>query len=149
MAIIQSDWAKRFRTTPLPRNHGQTHFELFEFTFTATFDYTVDKLELGVLPADCRIADAWMISETATAVVDIGIMSGEVGSTDTARTVGDELFDGVALNTAGVRTVNFLDIAALAPSPLNRSIGLIATAANIAAASKVKLGLTFYPASPS
>lgn len=149
MAIIQSDYAKRLRTPPVPRLHGQVHFELFEYTFAATFDYTADKLELGILPADCRIADAWCISETATQVVDIGIMSGVLGSTDNARTVGDELYDGVALNVAGVRTVNFLDIAALAPSPVHRSIGLIATAANIASGGKVKLGLFYYPASPN
>jgi hypothetical protein len=144
--IIQSDLVRYGKITPpIPFEKGALRSHLFTYTFAATFDYDlVTKLELGVLPAYCVPVDAVLQGVTMTNVVDVGLMSGTYGDAVTvARTVGDELFDGVTVAVAGTRTVNWTDILAIEPTDYPRGIGLIATAADITAAHGIKLLLTY------
>src|SRR5690606_35392388 len=80
--------------------------------------------ELAVLPANHRIVDAMIVSVSGftTEKADVGIMSGDVGSTATGRTSGDEIFDGVALTAFARMTAG--TAVALAASDKNRSIGV-------------------------
>jgi hypothetical protein len=144
--IIQSEFITRGRAAPpTPKLRGQVFNFLFRYTFTATFDYDlVTKLELGCLPANCVPTDAVLRSVTSTNVVDVGLMSGDYGDAVTvARTVGDELFDGVTMAVAGTRTINWLDIDAIVPTAYPRGIGLIATAADITSGHSVALRLSY------
>lgn len=142
MAIRQATQLTSKRTTPPTTDRkGQVLMAYFTHTFADAIDYDgspPDALELGVLPALTVPVDAVIRSTTITNVIDCGIMSGTYLDTTATRTTGDELFDGVPLAVAGTGTVNWLDIDALivaGGTQAPRSIGLIATAADIAAGS--------------
>lgn len=136
MAIIQSDWAKGLKTPARPQTAGAVHTTKFSITVDQNVG-TSDIIELGVLPAYAHIVDAVLFTEgTFTGVTaSVGIMSGEVGSTDASRTSGTELFNG-----ADLTNVNRMELASgwlLAPAAdKHRSIGLQVSAAVTAATSK-------------
>ncbi|SEN87216.1 hypothetical protein SAMN04489859_102020 [Paracoccus alcaliphilus] len=89
---------------------------------------TTDILELAYLPAYCRILDATIVAVgTGDADVDVGFMTGEVGSPDADRTSGDEIFDGVTPTTE--TSAPLIDLAGLASSEIPRSIGVVFTEA--------------------
>lgn len=144
--LILGDFVANKRVTvPGPAEKGQLGGHLFTHTVAATFVYNnVDKLVLGVLPAFCTITDAVLRSPSgATNVVSVGLMSGVHGDDVAARTVGTELYSAVAMSAAGVRSVNFAGMWGITPVDYDRSIGLIATAADIAAAATLALYVQF------
>lgn len=123
-AIFPSDVTTGKLPIVAPRSAGAVHCQRFHYVFATTQDEN-DILELGVLPAFCRVVDAVIVPEgTMTSrTCDIGIMSGSVGSSDTARTSGDEFFDAAALDAGVVRmskAAGFL----VAPVAYDRSVGL-------------------------
>ena len=63
----------------------------FFYSFASVGLLTTDKLELGLLPAGCQIVDAILMPGSLNGNASIGIMSGEAGLNDAARTVGAEL----------------------------------------------------------
>lgn len=100
---------------------------------------TADILELAVLPPYCRVISAELIGEgTGATTFTVGLMSGEFGSTDPARTSGNELFSAVAGNA--LQTASLVSLAALGKTDTARSIGVRASAA-IAANPATKLHL--------
>lgn len=140
MAIRQATQLTSKRSTP-PNvfQKGQVACAYFSHSFADAIDFDgspPDAVELGVLPAFCVPVDAVIRSVGITNVIDCGLMSGTYLDTTATRTTGDELFDGVTLAVAGTRTVNWPDIHGLIEAGgtgAPRSIGLIATAADIAA----------------
>lgn len=134
--LFQNDYHKLV-ATPTPYQAGMLMVAVFDYTFAEDFE-TTDKLELGALPAGCKIVDGYAVGGAgiaATTTFDIGFMSGEVGVDDDTRTVGDQIFDGVDIDQAAVRIAN-VDVlndadAAAAPSATHRSIGLVTGVATI------------------
>lgn len=123
-AIFQSAVSTGSLPIVAPRSAGAVHCQRFHYVFATTQDEN-DILELAVLPAFCRVVDAVVVPEgTMTSrTCDIGIMSGTVGSTDTARTSGNQFFNDVALDGGVVRmslATGFL----VEPVGYDRSIGL-------------------------
>lgn len=111
---------------------------LITHVFTELVEDT-DILELAYLPAFCRILSADIVTVgTSTTTFDVGFMSGDVGSTDSARTVGAEIFDDVTPTTQTAATVAAL--AAIAASDVPRSIG-VKPSADVAASGSTKLHL--------
>lgn len=110
-----------------------THSHAFSEALT-----TSDVLELLLLPAGARIASFSFALEGVTGSnSDIGLMSGTPGDPNGARTVGDELADGVTQAATDAHT-SLVDLAAIPVSDVDRSIGFIA-AANITADAAKKL----------
>ncbi|EHK57639.1 hypothetical protein [Allomesorhizobium alhagi] len=105
MTIHQSNEAQGIAPVPYPAFAG--HVVTHRFAFAVPADIVEgDTVELAILPANCRVVDMIFDSDdldtgTPAIVWDIGIMSGEVGSTDTGRTTDDEFFDGSTLSQAG------------------------------------------------
>lgn len=107
-----------------------------------------DRLELCVLPANCTLFDAILDSDdldsATTITLDGGLMSGEVGAVDIARTVGTELFSASTVAQAGGVVRPTLSTAfRIAPVPYDRSIGLLVKAAPTGQAGSVHL-IIFY-----
>lgn len=103
MSIIQSEYAKLNKTAPYPAFSGQAVAHRFAMTVT-TATQAGDILELGILPPNCRVIDAVLDSDAfggTTFAVDVGIMDGQVGDTDPARTCGNELFAGTDVVISG------------------------------------------------
>lgn len=149
MAFKQSDTAAGRRTQPVPFKAGEVVFNEFTYTFSATFAHSgTDKLELGILPAGMKIVDYMVIPEgLGGSSFDIGLMSGTFGVQDSARTVGDDLFDGQALTDSVVRGSD-RDLLILAATGADRSIGLIVNTADLTggAAKKITLRTWITPA---
>jgi hypothetical protein len=135
MALFQSNWGKGIKQAPVSREAGGVVCE--KYTFTITADMAAgDILELGILPAYHTVVDAVLIlPELGSATYDVGIMSGTVGSPDSARTSGDQYFDGVA--DATVHRLTLPGAFTVAAFDVDRSIGLKAVGAGITAASQV------------
>lgn len=130
MAIRQSEIALGQKVAPQAYTAGASASYLARFKIpTGMTIATGDIIELAVLPADHRIVTAQIIpvGNFSTATADVGIMSGEVGDPNAARTSGNELFDDVALT--GMASMTKADAILLEPSHLNRSIGVKFSAA--------------------
>lgn len=135
MALFQSDWGKRIKQAPTSREAGGVVCEKYTYTVTGNLA-AGDIIELGVLPAYHDVVDAVLIlDEAGTATYDLGIMSGEVGSPDPARTSGAQFFSGVA--DATVHRLALPGAFRLAATDADRSIGLKVVGAGITAASQV------------
>lgn len=143
MAIIQSVFAKGIRQCVRPQSAGAQHAQLYTFDFATQAMAVGDILEIGELPPFARFVDAVIIPEgDFTGVnVDVGLMSGEYGSTDTARTVGNQLFAAQAVQYARLTKGEALLIKSIEGS---RSIGVKPSAAIAAGAKKLHLLVTFY-----
>ena len=143
MAIRQSEIATGQKQVPQAYTAGALATYVATFTIpTGMTVATADILELAVLPADHRIVDAMIIptgSYGASVTADVGIMSGEVGDTSASRTVGDEVFDAVALTAMARMTLGETPV--LATSDKNRSIGVNFSAAITGAGQTLTLQL--------
>lgn len=106
MTQLQSKWVKRQITTPLGSEAGDVVTELFEYSLAAAL-VVGDIIELAVLPTYATVVDAILISDdldtggSPALTLDVGIMSGEVGVLDAARTCGNEIFSGSTVGQAG------------------------------------------------
>ena len=106
-----------------------------------------DIIEMGVVPAGCRVVDMTLDSDdldsngTPLITLDVGIMSGTWQDNDAARTCGDEFFDGSTAGQTGVvARMSEATGFQLAKSNTERSIGLkIAAAAATDAGGVVRL----------
>lgn len=140
MAIIKSNYTGGNGRLVLPSPYVAN--VVTEELITHVFNKPVaaaDILELAYLPPYCRVLGATIVAEgTGATTLDVGFMSGEVGSDDPARTSGTELFDAVAPTTE--TDVTLLDIAAAGKSEDARSIG-VKPSALIAAAPTTVLHL--------
>lgn len=139
MAFYQSDIGKRLTSAPIVYEYGQVKCAEFTFTFSAGFVAASDKLELGEIPSDARILSVDAIPANLNGNITIGVMSGEVGDPDSARTVGSEIFNAQAMVSSAIRAVPVI-----APTVnVRRSIGLTASA-DIAAAANKTITLRVY-----
>lgn len=128
MAILQSDWAAGRKVAPVSREAGGVVVERYDFAITENVA-AGDIIELAILPSYHRIAAATLIPQGsfAGATADVGIMSGDVGSPDPARTVGDELFSAEALTD--IASLSTSPALLLEPTEKSRSIGVKFSAA--------------------
>lgn len=124
--ILQSKLATGEEQAPQTYGHGIVASYLAEYTIpTGATVATTDIIEMGVLPGGCRIVAARVFPTGDFGVgntSDVGIMSGDVGSTDSTRTSGDELFDGVTLTASAWNTSD--EALLVAPVDNHRSIGV-------------------------
>ncbi len=143
MALFQSSYGKRLLTPTRPLSAGAVHCARFEYAFTSAFAFATDKLELGVLPAFARPVDAVLLGGlTAAGNATVGLMSGDVGNPDNARTVGSEFFSA----TDALDTVTRMSLATgfnLDPAEVDRSIG-VTLSANVAAGGGRKIALLLF-----
>ncbi len=133
MSIIQ---AKSIMRTPItmPDGAGEVHRAVFQHTLDTAIN-TTDILEIGALPATCKIVGSRLEATgiAGTTNLTVGFMSGDYGSTDAARTSGSELFNAVAANTTP--SLGLAAAAGLTVSDKHRSIG-VKVSANEAAGAK-------------
>lgn len=141
MAIVQSRWGAGQKIAPVSREAGGAVVEQYEIVVTANLAST-DIVELGVLPAYHTVVDAVLVTGDlgSGVTIDVGIMSGALGSTDASRTSGNQLFAGAANNT--VVRMSKADGFRIAPVEADRSIGLKVSGAVTAASQRVTLVLT-------
>lgn len=137
MALFQSETAKRRETPPTGYVSGCVMTAIFTYTFNADFTAASDVLEIGFLPANAIPVRARLVPVGLTAdnTADVGFMSGEPGDTDPDRTLGDELFDGVAA-VAAEADAAAVDLLAVSRDEKHRSIGIKMTEDIAAGASK-------------
>lgn len=138
MPLKQSAWAKGNQQAKRPQTAGAVHVQRFIYTVFSAADALLanDIVEIGELPPFCRIVDAKLYTNgTMTAVTaDVGMLSGEYGDLDNARTVGKELFEAADL-TAMARLVKS-DALKIDSIEGSRGIGVKVLAAVPAAATK-------------
>ena len=140
MAFYQSDIGKRITSAPIVYEYGDVKVAEFFYTFSAGFVAAADKLELGEIPANARVLFVDIIPANLNGNITIGVMSGELGDPDSARTVGSEIVSAQAMSSTAIRVVPVI------PATINvrRSIGLIASADITGAANKSILLRVYY-----
>jgi hypothetical protein len=115
-----------------------------------------DVIEMGGLPADCVPVNLIVSTEdmdsngTPLITLDAGIISGNFGALDNARTCGNEFFAASTVGQAGgIQAMNKAAGAMLAPSTSDRGWGLkvAAAAATLTVGAKVRAVL-FVAAKP-
>ncbi|MED5545696.1 MAG: hypothetical protein VYD90_10640 [Pseudomonadota bacterium] len=102
MTIVHSRAANGTVNTPRPQTAGAVHAAKFSIAIASALAAGTI-LELGVLPAFAQVVDYKLVPEGDFGEVTCsgGLMTGELGSDDEARTVGTELFEaGTALDAA-------------------------------------------------
>lgn len=140
MALFQSRHALGQETAPVVYGAGTVTAAVFTHTFTANFTAAADILELGMIPADCRIVAATVIGEGLGAInATVGVMTGEFGAKDGTRTTGNQLFNAQSVNDteANATRKNCLAIAA---SDKHRGIG-VTLSGNVTAGAAKKITL--------
>ena len=145
MAVQQSDYAKGICDLAVPECAGETVAHFLKMTIPAAGFPLNDVVELGVVPAGCRVVDMTLHSDDldtgAALALNVGIMSGDWQDPDNARTVGSEFFAADAAAQTGV--VSRMSLASgfnLSVSDVPRSIGvLIQTAAAAAQTGQLRL----------
>ncbi|UFM64239.1 hypothetical protein LOS78_01830 [Paracoccus sp. MA] len=131
---ITGGMARRQMPSPYVAHQPVTTIITHEFSEAVA---STDILELAALPPYCKIVSIEMIgSGTGATTFTVGFMSGEFGSSDPARTLGNELFNAVAAGDKAEAAIPAL--AALAVTDSIRSIG-VRPSANVAANPATKL----------
>lgn len=124
MALFQNDIAKGFTQIAQPRDANALNTARFSYAFTAAAS-AGDIIEIGVLPMHCRVRSMTIVPEGFGAAVnfDVGIISGEPGANDAARTMGAEFFSAQAVNATvvGMSAATGFN---LAPTSAARGIGI-------------------------
>lgn len=106
MALFQTNEAKGIVITPGPLRTGEVCCISADFTVPAGLALN-DIVEMLPLPALCTVVDATLISDdldsngTPLISLDVGILSGEAGKNDAARTCGNEFFAADTVGRAG------------------------------------------------
>jgi len=121
MAIVQSDVAKGKQTVAYPAYAGHVAVQSVDISSPATL-VAGDILEVAVLPALARVVDLTVASDNVGFSGHVGLMDGEVGSTDTARTCGVEFFANSAIN--GVKRLATASAFRVGSADHDRSIGI-------------------------
>ncbi len=147
MALFQTNEAKGIVITPGPLRTGEVCCISADFTVPAGLALN-DIVEMLPLPALCTVVDATLISDnldsngTPLISLDVGILSGEAGKNDAARTCGNEFFAADTVGRAGgssrmSKAAGFR----IAKTETERAIGMrVATgAATLVPGAKIKL----------
>lgn len=148
MAIKVSKVSDGQLSVIVPDCAGEVVRNFYEFDTAGVTLAEGDIIDIGVLPANATVADAVIVTDdldtnaTPTVVLDVGIMSGTVGSKDAARTCGAELFSGsVIAKTGGTERMSAKTGFRIAPVGYDRSIGVKVTTAQATAAATGKLAI--------
>ena len=145
--IIQSLWAKNNLTAHRPQSAGAVHEQRFTYDFASVGVLAAEFLELGVLPANARVVDAQVFAEGSWGAItaNIGLLSGEFGVKDNARTLGSELFAAQNVNNTvtAIARLSKPDAQLLDRTEKHRGIGVQFSADVAAGAKKLHLRL-FY-----
>lgn len=141
MSIIQSAWAKGTRQIARPQTANAVHVQVFEYDFSKGEVDTTDILEIGAIPAYARVVDANLYASAALTGVAVGTMSGEFGSTDSARTASDNLFASGNVTATGVTRLSLSEL--LKRIPTDKDVGLGVTVGAKASSGKLYLELFF------
>lgn len=144
MAIVQSDWGLGRKMAPVSREGGSV--VVAKYNITIGEDLAAgDKIELGVLPAYHHIVDATLVSDGLGegVTVNVGIMSGAVGTPDDARTVGSEIFEAAEVGADAVVRASKAEGFLISPANDHRSIGVEAAGAVTASDQTVTLILQY------
>lgn len=121
MAIIKNDTG--LLCVPSSGFAGVVHQQRFEINIPAGLN-NGDIIELGVLLANARICGFLLDADAqADMVVDIGFMSGDVGSDDQSRTCGSEIFNDQAVDGTLTMITSGAPLR-IAKSDVDRSIGV-------------------------
>lgn len=142
--IKQSLTARRFTTPPNAYAAGVLMTAAFSFTFDKA-TLAADIIDLGVLPAGAQIVGGAIIGQNMGAVTaQVGIMSGEVGSLDVARTITTDIAAAASMNDTSTE-ISRISALAIAPDDTkHRSIGAKISADVAAGATKKITVLVFY-----
>lgn len=107
-----------------------------------------DIIDMGPLPANYTVMGMTIDTDdldsngTPALAFDVGIMSGRVGDTASARTCGAEFFSGSTIaQTGGVERTSLKTAFRVVPTGADRSIGLKVTAAAATQATSGKLAI--------
>ncbi|UYZ08272.1 hypothetical protein CFBP5507_04490 [Agrobacterium salinitolerans] len=106
MTLILSKYAKGTEPLSYPSTAGEAVAIRFSHQLAAA-PAAGDILELACIPSNCRVADIILDMDDLDSngapamVVDVGIMSGDFGKEDNARTCGAEFFSASNLAQAG------------------------------------------------
>jgi hypothetical protein len=93
MAVFQTLAARRKEAAPAAYASGLDITTVTDFTFGSAYVAAADRIELFALPAGARLLSLRLIFANIGAVnTTLGVVSGDFGTTDNARTVGTELF---------------------------------------------------------
>lgn len=127
MALIQNNAVKRNIPAPVPAFAGHVVAVDYTLPLAAAVD-DADLHEIGVLPANCEIVDAIVMTDASisTTTVKVGLLSGAYGAADNTRTLGGEIFSAAAL-TGFVRLSENAH-RAIPRSQVDRGIGIKASA---------------------
>ncbi|OQC35749.1 MAG: hypothetical protein BWX64_02331 [Acidobacteria bacterium ADurb.Bin051] len=136
MAFYQSDIGKRLVSAPIVTEAGQNKTAKFTYNFAGGFVAASDKLELGELPAGAMIVDAVLVPQNLNGNITVGLMSGELGVADAARTVGTELWSAQAVASTPVRLAALTGWTIAIDKDNRRSIGCTFSADIAGAANK-------------
>lgn len=148
MAMKQSDAALGRVAIAYPSIAGHVVAQRFAYTLpTDTLEGTI--IEMAPIPPGCRVVD--MVLDSAdldtgspAILLDVGIMSGDWGVKDDARTCGAEFFSGSNVAQAGgVARPTLASAYKQAASDTARSIG-IKLATDAATAALGEIGLTVH-----
>jgi len=128
--------------TPSPHRSGETLTVIYTHIFTEAVE-AGDVLEIYPTFAHAKIVGFEFETENVGAIaLSIGIVSGEAGAQDDARTCSAELISGVAANAVSGRASSLAQLSAVnagaAARDKNFSIGLV-PASNITAADNKRL----------
>ena len=114
-------------------------------------DYTIpagvvvnDITEACAIPHGCKVVDATIFQDGlgVSCTVDVGILSGQYGKNDAARTMGNEIYAGLAVATAGTGAKPTKNLMAIAPAESAQGVGIKFLGANPTAGKKLTLALT-------
>jgi len=125
MSIKQSAWAAGRRIAAVSGCSGEVVAQ--KFSYTVNDNLAIDDIvEIGVLPAEHDVVDMIAVTDAmGTGVtVDAGIMSGEFGDTDQARTSSNQFFAGADVAAAGVIRMSKVEGFRLDSTRADRSIGV-------------------------
>lgn len=135
MGLTQTPVSKRQVVAPYPDCAGDVVATRFAYSFASAPSLN-DIIEIGVLPAGARVIDMILDSDdldfggSPAMTFDVGLMSGDFGVDDDARTCGAEFFSGSTVPQAGGVVRPTLKTAfRTAPVQYDRSIGLKVAAA--------------------
>jgi hypothetical protein len=145
MPYLQSDWVTRVRNTATAGCAGVEVVQEFAYTFTGAELVAGDKIELGILPAYNTITGGGLMCSNGTIAGDVGLMSGEVGSKDAARTIGAEIFAAKKVTAVtAIDPITLVSALTIAPADQDRSIGFkVTTGATPAKGDKLRLLLKY------
>lgn len=128
MALIQSDHAKGRKQAPYAAEAGTTVTARYEIALSAAG--TSDVVELGILPAYCRVTDATLVTDGlgGTVTADVGVMSGTPGENDASRTVANQLFDAADVAANGLVRLTKTDMLLLDGVETDTPVGMTVSA---------------------